>query len=320
MNLNGVNVLVTGGCGFIGGHLVEELIEKGAKVTVVDINLNPQSTFALNKLENKSELKFLDIRDRINVLRLFKQVQPSYVFHLAAQPLVEEAYLSPFVNFETNIMGTVNVLDGVSFARSVKGIIVASSDKAYGKSKKAYQEDFPLKGDHPYDVSKSSQDLIAQSYFRTYDLPVVITRFGNVYGQGDFHFSRIIPGICEAIIKNKPLLVRSNGRYIRDYIYVKDVVNGYIFLLKNIDRLKGNAFNFSSKDGLSVINLIKLVEKILRVKIPYKILNTAQNEIPYQHLDDRKIRRIRWKPNYTIENTFPKVLAWYNENGIFRLT
>lgn len=317
MNLKGVRVLVTGGCGFIGGHLVEELIEKGANVTVVDINLNPQSTFALNKLENKSELKFLDIRDRINVLRLFKQVQPSYVFHLAAQPLVEEAYLNPFVNFETNIMGTVNILDGISLARSVKGVIVASSDKAYGKSEKTYREDFPLKGDHPYDVSKSCEDLIAQSYFRTYGLPVVITRFGNVYGEGDFHFSRMIPGICEAIIKNNPLLIRSNGKYIRDYIYVKDVVSGYIFLLKNIEKLKGSAFNFSSKDGLSVINLIKLVEKISRIKVPYQILNTVQNEIPYQHLNDAKIRKVGWKPNYTIETTFPRILAWYRENDMF---
>lgn len=307
------NILVTGGCGFIGSHLVEELARIGARVTVLDILLDPLSIFAQHHLRKKVSLQFVDIRNREAVLKIFKKCKPSYVIHLAAEPIVEKAYIDPFSAFETNIMGTVNILDAVRFSKHVKGVIVASSDKAYGKSKKAYTEDFPLKGDHPYDVSKSCEDLIAQTYYKTYHLPIIITRFGNVYGEGDLNFGRIIPDICKAVILKKTLLIRSNGKYVRDFIYVGDVIKGYIFLLKKFGKVKGETFNFSSKDNLSVIDLIKLVEKILKVKISLKILNNAKNEIPYQHLNDQKIRKLGWKSTSTIKSKLAITLEWYKQ-------
>lgn len=316
MNIKGSNILITGGCGFIGSHLVEQLTRTGAKIIVLDIYLNPLSIFAQHNLRKKVNLQLLDIRDRKAVLKIFKKCKPSYVIHLAAEPIVEKAYQNPYLAFETNVMGTVNILDAVRLSKYVKGIIVASSDKAYGKSERPYKEDFPLKGDHPYDVSKSCEDLIAQTYFKTYKLPIVITRFGNVYGEGDLHFGRIIPDICKAIIYKNTLLLRSNGKYVRDYIYVTDVVKGYIFLLKKLEKVKGEAFNFSSSDNLSVISLIKLVEKILKVKIPFKILNDVKNEIPYQHLNDSKIRKLGWKSIATIKDTLPGIIAWY-KNELF---
>ena len=309
--LAGKTILVTGGTGFIGGHLVEELIKNRANVAVIDIKVHPKSTFAFSNLKNKVLLELIDIRDKKKVLGFFKRFKPDYIFHLAAEPIVQEAYADPHKAFETNIMGTVNVLEAARVTKSIKGIIVASSDKAYGKTDKAYTEESPLRADHPYDVSKASADLISQAYFQTYGLPVVITRFGNVYGERDFHFGRIIPDICEAIIKKRTLKVRSDGTYVRDYLYVKDVVNGYIFLLKKLDKIKGEAFNFSSSDTLSVLDLIKKVEEILKIKIQYKILNIAQNEIPHQHLDDTKIRKLGWEPEYNLENRFKKVFIWY---------
>jgi CDP-glucose 4,6-dehydratase len=210
-------------------------------------------------------------------------------------------------------MGTVSILEAARATESVKGVIVASSDKAYGKTKKAYTEESPLQGDHPYDVSKSATDLIAQTYYKTYGLPVVVTRFGNVYGEGDLHMDRIVPGICEAIIKNKPLLIRSNGKYVRDYVYVKDVADGYLFLLKHIDKVKGEAFNFSSDDYFSVLDLVKKAEEVMEKKIDYKILNNAKNEIPYQHLKDKKIRRLGWKPNFSFETTIKYILDSYRK-------
>ncbi|EKD86451.1 MAG: NAD dependent epimerase/dehydratase family [uncultured bacterium] len=195
----------------------------------------------------------------------------------------------------------------------MKGVIVASSDKAYGKTEKPYTEETPLKGDHPYDVSKSSADLISQTYFKTYNLPVVITRFGNVYGEGDLHMDRIIPGICEALIRDETFVIRSNGKYVRDYLYVKDVVDGYLLLANSLEKTIGEAYNFSSSDKLSVLELIKLAEKVFGKKIKYVIKNNAKNEIPYQHLNDQKIRSLGWKNEYTLEKALPGVLDWYSK-------
>ncbi len=309
--LKGKKILVTGGTGFIGGHLVEELVAQGGKVTVIDIEVNPQSTFFLNKLGRKVKLEIIDITDRKKLAQFFKRYTPDYIYHLAAEPIVEKAYENPYRTFETNIMGTVNLLEEVRKNNKIKGVIVASTDKAYGKTTSAYDENSPLKGDHPYDVSKSSADLISQAYFKTYDLPVVITRFGNVYGEGDLYLNRIVPGICKAIIDDEPLMIRSDGKYVRDYLYVKDVVKGYIFLLSKLEKIKGEAFNFSSPDNLSVVEIIKKAEKILNTKIHYKILNNAKNEIPYQHLNDEKIRKMGWKNKYSLKSILPQVLEWY---------
>ena len=264
MTIKNTKILVTGGTGFIGSHLVEKLVFLGAKVFVVDIVCQKSSYFVTQKLQKKTTLKLIDIAERDKIKKIFLSFKPDYVFHLAAEAIVDNSYKDPYRTFQTNVMGTVSILEASRSLNSLKGIIVASSDKAYGKTKKAYTEKSPLQGDHPYDVSKSCTDLIARAYYKTYDLPVVTTRFGNVYGEGDLHMNRIIPGICEAIIKNTPLSIRSNGKYIRDYVYVKDVVDGYLTLLKNIDKIHGEAFNFSSKDTLSVIELVQQAEKILK--------------------------------------------------------
>jgi CDP-glucose 4,6-dehydratase len=311
LEIKGKKILVTGGAGFIGSHLVENLVTFGADVLVIDIKIEPESYFLQHKLKKLCKLNLVDIRDKKAIRNYFAKHKIDYIFHLAAEPIVEKAYENPVNTFETNIMGTINLLEEVRRNKKIKGIIVASSDKAYGKSDKAYMEDFPLKGDHPYDVSKSCMDLICQAYCKTYETPVVITRFGNVYGEGDLHFDRIIPGVCKAIIKNKTLKIRSNGKYVRDYLYVDDVVDGYIFLLKNFNKTLGGAFNFSSKDALSVLELVRKAEKVLDVKINCKILNTAKNEIPYQHLNDSKIRKLGWKPSGNLDLVLGKILAWY---------
>ena len=311
--LKGKKILVTGGAGFIGGHLVEELVVRGADVSVIDIKVHPQSTFSINKLNKKAKFKMVDITDKKKLSLFFRTYTPDYIYHLAAEPIVENAYENPHRTFETNIMGTVLLLEEVRKNKKIKGVIVASTDKAYGKTTSAYKEDSPLKGDHPYDVSKSSADLIAQAYFASYNLPILVTRFGNVYGEGDIYLNRIIPGICRTVINDEVLQIRSDGSYVRDYLYVKDVVDGYLLLLENIEKIKGHAFNFASKDSFSVLELIHEAEKILKKKIRYKILNVAKNEIPYQHLDDKKVRKLGWKNKYSLSTTLPSVLEWYKK-------
>ena len=305
--LNIKNVLVTGGAGFIGSHLVNKLIEKGHKVIVID-NL---SSGRKENLNPKVKFYKIDVRDK-DVYEIFEKENPQIVFHFAAKPIVQEVYKNPFQAIEVNVMGTVNILEACRKKGNLESIVIVSSDKAYGKSKELpYKEHFPLRGDHPYDVSKSAADLIAQTYFSTYGLPVVITRFSNVFGPRDFNFSRIIPGALESIIKNKKLLIRSNGKMIREYTYVKDIADGCIKLMENKEKVLGQAFNFGSKNIFSVIDVVKRTEKILGQKINYKILNTVQNEIPEQYLDWTKAKKIlRWEPNTTLEDGIKETYNW----------
>lgn len=310
------NILVTGGAGFVGSHLVEKLIQQNTNVVVADINLDKKSYLFTQNLHKKSKVIHLNICDYKKLSALIKRYQIDFIFHLAAQALVDEAYSNPKKTLDNNILSTINILEAVRINPRIKGVVVASSDKAYGDlHKKKYIESDPLFGDHPYEVSKSATDLISTSYFKTYRTPVVVTRFGNIYGEGDLNFSRLIPGIMKAIVKNETLKVRSDGKYIRDYLYVKDVVDGYLLLAQNIEKVKGEAFNFGSDDTLSVLEVIKLVEKTLNKKIKYKILNISKSEIPYQSLDYSKINKVvSWKPKENIKSITEAIHDWYKRH------
>lgn len=316
MNIfKGKNILVTGGTGFIGSHVVQSLLKKGAHVHTTFLTIHPNSYFCKEGLGKKVTMHRVDITNFFAMQEIIIRNSIEYIFHLAAEPLVEVAYANPRRALEINIMGTTNVLDAARLYGKVKAIVVASSDKAYGKlSSGKYKETDALRGNHPYEVSKSAADLISHTYYKTYRLPIVTTRFGNIYGEGDIHFSRIIPGIMEAVIKKKPLLIRSNGMFERDYLYVKDVVEGYLLLAEQIEKSQGHAYNFGSEEHHSVLSLIKLSEKLLHKKIPYSILNTAQNEIPYQSLDYTKIQKeFNWKPKTKLKNILPVIHRWYRK-------
>lgn len=322
----GKNILVTGGTGFVGSHLVEELVNQGANVVTTYLELDPLSYFFTQNLNKKVVMVPADVEDFEKMHDIITKNNIKYIFHLAAQALVETAFYNPKRTLTTNITGTVNILESARLFPKVKAVIVASSDKAYGKLEKGptssktslgaskYKETDALRGDHPYEVSKSAADLICFTYFKTYGVPVVTTRFGNIYGEGDLNFSRIIPGIIKSLITNERLELRSNGKFVRDYLYVKDVVSGYLLLAKNISKTKGEAYNFGSYETLSVLSVIKLVEKTLKKKINYKILNTAKNEIPYQSLDYSKIKKaLGWNPKFSINKTLENVYSWYEK-------
>src|SRR3989338_5844549 len=314
-NLKNKTILVTGGTGFVGSHLVEELIDQGANVITTYQSLDPKSYFFTQKLDKKTVLAPVDIVNFERIFDLITKYEVDFIFHLAAQPLVEAAYYHPRRTLDSNISGTTNILECARLYPRIKGVIVASSDKAYGKlSKSKYVESDSLRGDHPYEVSKSAADLIAYSYYKTYGVPVVITRFGNIYGEGDLNYSRIIPGIMKSLIKDEVLPIRSDGKYVRDYLYVKDVAEGYLMIAKKIESIVGQAFNFGSKETISVLALIKIVEKAVKRKLKYKILNNAQNEIPYQSLDYSKIKKkIGWEPKKSLKKTSKSILAWYKK-------
>ncbi len=309
----GRTILVTGGAGFIGSHLAERLALLKYKVVIPYIKIEPKSYFKSQKIDKKVQLTACDVRNYKAVTNIIKKNKIDYIFHLAAQAIVEEARQKPYETFETNIMGTVNICEAARVNGNVKGIVVISSDKAYGKIPRARETD-PLSGNHPYESSKSSADLVAQTYAKTYSMPIVVARFGNVYGEGDLNFSRIIPGIMEVIIRGKKLKIRSNGKYVRDYVYVEDIINALILILGNIEKLSGEAFNVSSWENLSVLELIKKVEEVLGKKVRYEITNTALNEIPVQSIDFEKIsKKLGWEPKSNLDKTIEQIFGWYKQ-------
>lgn len=309
------NVLVTGGSGLVGSHIVKELLDNNANVVVLIRSKNPKSYFATEGLNKKSVLAFGDLKNFKRVYDIISKYEVEYIFHIGAQPIVPTAIKNPVETFESNVNGTVNVLESARLCNSVKGIVVASSDKAYGTSDKLpYTEDMPLKGDFPYDVSKSCTDLVAQSYFKTYDLPITIARFGNIYGPGDLNFNRIIPGAIKAALLNETLKIRSDGKMIREYLYVKDVSDGYLMLCENINRSKGEAFNLSSGLKLSVKEVVEKISEIIKKKVRYEILNIAKNEIYEQYLSTEKIETFfGWHTKYPFEEGIKQTLNWYEK-------
>jgi len=310
-------VLVTGYEGFLGSHLVNALIARGALVTGLDIKTHRKETIFTRAILKRIKVVRGSVENYRLLLKILKQNRIGYVFHLAATSIVGEALRGPLKAFSTNIEGTWNVLEACRKHKGIKGVIIASSDKAYGiHNKLPYQEDASLCGSHPYDVSKSCADLLANTYYRTYNLPVCVTRCGNIYGPGDFNFSRIFPDALRCALTGKTLYIRSNGKFTRDYIYVSDIVNGYLMLAEKLNRLKlaGEAFNFSDESPITVIGLVKKIYKAVGAKENHKILNQAKYEIPHQYLASRKARKIlRWKPQVSFEQGLKETMIWYKK-------
>ena len=311
----GKRVLVTGHEGFLGSNLTVALAEAGAIVTGLDIKTKRKYTF----FTKENYRKFKTIKGSVTNFGLIKKIlarnRIEYVFHLAAEAIVGKCNKDPMLGFSTNIEGTWKLLEACKEYGKVNAIVVASSDKAYGSHKVLpYKEDAPLVGDHPYDVSKSCADLICYTYFHTFGLPVAVTRCGNIYGPGDFNFSRIVPDAIMCAIKDKTLLIRSDGKFTRDYVYVDDIVNGYIMLAEQLERKKlaGEAFNFSDENPITVIAFVREIAKAAVKDVNYKILNLAKYEIKHQYLASRKARRIlSWKPKYSLKEGLRETLKWY---------
>lgn len=312
---NGKNVLITGFEGFLGSNLTRQLLKTGAKIIGLDIRTNRKET-----LFEKSEYKKIrvyqgSVADPVLVSKILRKYKIDIIFHLAAEAIVGKSHNDPTATFESNIKGTWTVLEAARNHPRIKAIIVASSDKAYGSHKVLpYTEKASLIGDHPYDVSKSCADLIAYTYFHTYGLPVAVTRCGNIYGPGDFNFSRLVPDAIRSILTGQTFLIRSNGKFTRDYIFVDDIVDGYILLAEKLKsrKLAGEAFNFSNENPLSVIDFLKQIYRIAGRKPDYKILNEAQFEIKHQYLSSRKAAKVlRWKSRLDIEQGLAQTISWY---------
>lgn len=316
-------VLVTGVDGFVGSNLAKRLIDEDAKVVGIKRDFIPNSNLIYSKTDEKVIKVYGDLINYETVERTISQYEIDTIFHLAAQPLVTTAMNSPAQTINSNITSTLNILEASRKIKNVERIIIASSDKAYGVQKKLpYSEESPLKGIYPYDVSKSCCDLIAQTYWNTYKLPIGITRFCNIYGCGDLHLSRIIPGAISSFINSKKPIIRSDGSSIREYLYIDDAVEGYLTFAEKLrsNNLEGEAFNFSSGERISVLNLFKKIQKVAKSGLDPIILGTAQAEINEQYLDFKKARDLlKWSPKINLDEGLKKTFEWYktylNING-----
>ena len=308
--------LVTGATGLVGGWVVDQLLEYRADVVCLVRDWVPQSRLLSSGSANQVKLVRGDVRDGAVMERALNEYDIDTVIHLAAQTTVVAANRNPISTFETNIGGTWTILEACRRCSSVKHIVVASSDKAYGDHDDLpYTEETALVGKHPYDVSKSCADLIAQSYAISYDLPVVVTRCGNFYGGGDLNWNRLIPGTIRALYNDQRPVIRSNGQYVRDYFYVEDGAAAYLLLAQKLAEnpaLRGEAFNFSTEERLNVLEIVDCIRQAMGSSLEADVQNTATNEIPSQALSAEKARRmLGWEPQFRLSEGLERTIAWY---------
>jgi CDP-glucose 4,6-dehydratase len=323
---DGKKIFVTGATGVVGLNLVNRLVEYQAEVVALVRDTVPKTRILGKWLDGESGVTVVrgDLLDYDLILRSLAEYESEYIFHLGAQTIVNVGNRSPLTTFRSNIEGTWNLLESArvleGYSSTIEALCVASSDKAYGTSPVLpYTEDMPLWGEHPYDVSKSCTDLIAQSYAKTYNLPITIARMGNIYGFGDLNFNRIIPGTIRNILKNKPVEIRSNGTPIREYFFVMDAVDAYLTMAEKISKngVAGEAFNFSSGEKLNVLEIVQKISDLMDVKIKPRILDNSRNEIQDQYLSIAKAKKVlHWKPRYKTEEGLKLTIDWY-KNKVF---
>lgn len=309
---------VTGASGLVGGWLVKRLVEAGADVICLVRDHVPQSMLYRDKLTEQVKVVRGDVRDQACLERALGEFEVDTVFHLAAQTIVGIANRNPVSTFETNIQGTWALMEACRRSPRVKQIVVASSDKAYGDQEHLpYDETTPLQGTHPYDVSKSCADLIAATYAVSYGSPVAITRCGNFYGGGDLNWNRIVPGTIRSILRGERPVIRSDGKFIRDYFYVEDGAHAYMTLAQHLAQrpeLAGQAYNFSNEIQVTVLELVDKILKVMGSSLTPDVRNEASNEIIHQYLSASKAReQLDWKPLFELDEALKSTIAWYQE-------
>ena len=315
----GKKVFVTGATGLMGGWVVKALMREGAEIVALVRDHTPKSMAVREGLIDQITTVHGDLESLPTLQRVIAEYAPHTVFHLAAQPLVQVAKRDPVGTLRANVMGTWNLMEACRLAGN-PNVVVASSDKAYGANENLpYRETHPLQGRYPYDASKSCADLIAQMYAATYGVKTVIARCGNLFGGGDLNFDRTVPGVIKATLANERFVIRSDGKFVRDFLYVKDAARSYLTLgerLAEDESISGEAFNFSLEERLTVLEIVQMTLRIMRRSDLEPIIqNVASFEIREQYLDASKAReKLDWRPQYGMEEAIRETVEWYREH------
>ena len=311
-------VFVTGASGLVGGWLVRQLLAAEADVVALVRDWVPRSELVAANLIDRVRVVRGDVRDQETIERALGEYEVATVFHLAAQTTVGVANRNPVSTLDTNIRGTWTVLEACRRSPAVQQVVIASSDKAYGEQQALpYTEDAPVLGRHPYDVSKSCADLLAQMYAKTYGLPVCVTRCGNFYGGGDLNWNRLVPGTIRSVLRDERPVIRSDGKFTRDYIYVEDGARAYTLLAERLGArpdLAGEVFNFSYERRMTVMELVDQLLTAMGSRLEPDVRNEASNEIRDQYLDSTKARQVLgWTPAFGFDDTLRATIDWYEE-------
>ena len=309
---------ITGATGLVGSWLVRRLLEAEADVVCLVRDWIPQSELVRTGMYERVKVVRGDICEQETLERALGEHEIDTVIHLAAQTIVGIANRNPVSTFESNIQGTWALLEACRRSPLVKQIVIASSDKAYGDQEVLpYDENTPLQGTHPYDVSKSCADLISYTYAKSYGSPVVITRCGNFYGGGDLNWNRIVPGTIRSVMRGQRPVIRSDGSFVRDYFYVEDGAAVYMLLAEKLAEnpdLRGEAFNFSNELQVTVLDLTRRVLAAMSSDLEPEIRNEASNEIKHQYLSAAKARKmLEWSPLFTLDEGMRRTIEWYKE-------
>ena len=325
----GKNVLITGINGFIGGNLAKKLICENANVFGLIRNSTQCTLLYYEDLVKKITVIEGDLVEKDLLARIVSEEHITNVFHLAAQVEVGVGISNPFLTFETNIKGTYCLLEAVrQYSTDVKSIVVASTDKSYGqygRNMMPYKEDYPLIPRYPYDTSKACADMISRSYASdVFELPIVVTRFSNIFGPGQLNFSALIPDAIRSAIGYSNFIPRGDGSQVRDFLFVDDVVDLYLKIGQQVEenpkKYREEVFNAGSNCPKSVKEVIIEVYEAIGNKSGLNNVLTSMRdkqttgEIDCQYMDFEKTNRyFGWYPKHSFGEGLSKTIKWFKD-------
>lgn len=302
-------VFVSGASGFVGCAAVKHFLSLGAHVVALVKDENKKS----RELPNEGNLSIVygDIRDKDCLQYCLSKYEVDYVLHLASQPIVRICHNDPYTAYTTNVMGVINLFEACKALKTFpKKVVVMTSDKSYGPAPVPYVEDTPYAVFDSYTTSKMCQDAIALSYARTYNLPIVVVRAGNLYGPGDLNTSRLIPrSILRLMDGESPMLYREVGEYVREFLYVDDIIRAYEVLFEK--GVPGEAYNVGGTPPQKILDVITMIRDKINPNIPIELADKDFNEIKEQYLNADKIKALGWESGVDLSEGLNRTIAWW---------